>query len=256
MGWSYDRTGGAKWAKILTMYAIACLLLFATMLAAEPKRPVEEFQTQNGVVKITPINHASALIQAGGQAIYLDPTMQGNYDGLPPADLVLITDIHFDHMDPKRLALVTKPGTTIIAPEAVAKTVTTATVIRIGEVKDFGKWKIEAVYAYNVPAEPGGKVFHEKGRGVGYVLSYGGKRFYFSGDTGNIPEMKALKNIDVAFVCMNLPYTMPPDVAAEAVRGFKPAIVYPYHYRGQDLKVFEKALEGSGIEVRIRDWYY
>jgi L-ascorbate metabolism protein UlaG (beta-lactamase superfamily) len=99
-------------------------------------------------------------------------------------------------------------------------------------------------------------VFHEKGRGVGYVLSYGGKRFYFSGDTQNIPEMRALKNIDVAFVCMNLPYTMAPAEAAEAVRAFKPAIVYPYHYKGSDLTLFAKALAGSGIEVRIRDWYY
>jgi L-ascorbate metabolism protein UlaG (beta-lactamase superfamily) len=100
-----------------------------------------------------------------------------------------------------------------------------------------------------------GKLYHDKGRGNGYVLTYGGKRFYFSGDTEGVPEMRALKNIDVAFVCMNLPYTMPPEEAAEAVTAFHPKIVIPYHYRGSDLSVFKKALEGTGIEVRLLDWY-
>jgi L-ascorbate metabolism protein UlaG (beta-lactamase superfamily) len=100
-----------------------------------------------------------------------------------------------------------------------------------------------------------GKLFHDKGRGNGYVLTYGGKRFYFSGDTEGVPEMRALKNIDVAFVCMNLPYTMPPDEAAEAVKAFHPKIVIPYHYRGSDLSVFQKGLAGTGIEVRLLDWY-
>lgn len=238
------------------MKALACLFLLGFALYGQPKRPVEEFQTSGGAVRITPIRHASLLLQASAQAVYLDPTSDGNYDGLPPADLILITDIHSDHLDPKKLAQLRKPGTVFIAPAAVAKSVPEAAVIRIGETIDFGKWKIEAVAAYNIPRQPGTVVFHEKGRGVGYVLAYGGKRFYFSGDTQNIPEMRALKNIDVAFVCMNLPYTMPPSEAAEAVRAFKPAIVYPYHYKGSDLTVFAKALAGSGVEVRIRDWYY
>jgi L-ascorbate metabolism protein UlaG (beta-lactamase superfamily) len=98
-------------------------------------------------------------------------------------------------------------------------------------------------------------LFHPKGRGNGYVLTYGGKRFYISGDTENIPEMRALKNIDVAFVCMNLPYTMPVEEAAEAVKAFHPKIVYPYHYKGQDTEKFAELLKGSGIDVRLRDWY-
>jgi len=238
------------------MRALTCLLLFGFVLWGQSKRPVEEFETAAGAVKITPIRHASVLIQAAGQAIYLDPTSDGDYAELPSASLILITDIHPDHLDIGRLTLLRRPATVIIAPEAVAKSVPEASVIRIGETKHFGKWKIEAIAAYNLPGQPGARIFHEKGRGVGYVLGYGGKRFYFSGDTQNIPEMRALKNIDVAFVCMNLPYTMPPAEAAEAVRAFKPAIVYPYHYKGSDLTVFEKALAGSGIEVRIRDWYY
>ena len=102
---------------------------------------------------------------------------------------------------------------------------------------------------------PPGQLYHDKGRGNGYVLTYGGKRFYFSDDTEPIPELLALKNIDVAFVCMNLPYTMTPQEAADAVRAFHPAIVYPYHYRGSDLNAFTSALSGSNIEVRIREWY-
>ena len=108
---------------------------------------------------------------------------------------------------------------------------------------------------YNMKPAADGTIYHEKGRGNGYILTYGGKRFYFSGDTEGTPEMKALRNIDVAFVCMNLPYTMTPEAAAEAVRAFHPAIVYPYHYRGSDTTAFAKALQGTGIEVRLRDWY-
>jgi L-ascorbate metabolism protein UlaG (beta-lactamase superfamily) len=110
---------------------------------------------------------------------------------------------------------------------------------------------------YNLKRGPSeGKLYHDKGRGNGYILTYGGKRIYISGDTEGIPEMKALKNIDVAFVCMNLPYTMPPAEAAEAVRAFHPKVVYPYHYRGSDPKEFEAALAGSGIQVKLLDWYY
>jgi L-ascorbate metabolism protein UlaG (beta-lactamase superfamily) len=237
---------------------LASLLLLAAALAvAQLKRPVQEFQTSAGVVKITPIQHASLMVEAGGKVIHIDPWSNGNYDGLPAADLILITDIHGDHMDPKALQKVTKSGTVILAPEAVAKTVTNASVIRNGETKRIGDWTIEAVPMYNLKRGPApGKLFHDKGRGNGYVLTYGGKRFYFSGDTEGVDEMRGLKNIDVAFVCMNLPYTMPPDEAAEAVRAFHPKIVYPYHYRDSDLNVFEKGLAGTGIEVRKLDWYY
>jgi L-ascorbate metabolism protein UlaG (beta-lactamase superfamily) len=231
--------------------------VFSTLVfTAFAARPVEEFKTSAGVLKITPIQHASFMIEAGGQVIHVDPA-QGNYDGLPPADLILITDIHGDHMAPKVIEKVRKSGTVIIAPPAVAKTVTEATVIRNGETKKVGAWTIEAVPMYNLKRGPSaGQLYHDKGRGNGYILTYGGMRFYIAGDTEGTPEMRALKNIDVAFIPMNLPFTMPPEEAAEAVRAFHPRIVYPYHYRGSDPKAFEKALAGSGIEVRIRDWYY
>ena len=227
------------------------------IISLAAQRPVQEFQTSAGAVKITPIQHASLMIEAGGQVIHVDPWSNGNYDGLPAADLILITDIHGDHLDPKMLPKVSKAGTVILAPAAVAETVKNATVIRNGETKTAGPFTIEAVPMYNLKRGPSpGKLFHDKGRGNGYIVTYGGKRFYISGDTEGTPEMRQLKNIDVAFVCMNLPYTMPPDEAADAVRAFHPKIVYPYHYRDSDVKAFAKALEGTGIEVRLIDWYY
>ena len=186
--------------------------------------------------------------------LYVDPA-QGSYAGLPQADVILITDIHGDHMDPALVDKLRKPTTVILAPKAVAEKVGGCTVISNGETKTVGTFKVEAIPMYNLKPAADGQIYHEKGRGNGYILTYGGKRFYFSGDTEGIPEMRALRHIDVAFVCMNLPYTMTPEAAAEAVRAFHPAIVYPYHYRGSDTNAFAKALAGTGIEVRLRDWY-
>jgi len=227
---------------------LVSLLLAGAALAQT--RPVEEFKTKAGEVKITPIRHASMMIEAGGKVIHVDPWSQGNFDGLPKADLILLTDIHGDHMDKAAIDKVKKNGTVFIAPDAVAKTITEAKVINNGDTTTWDKWTIEAVPMYNIKGN-----FHDKGRGNGYVITYGGLRIYISGDTEGIPEMRALKNIDVAFVCMNLPYTMPPDEAADAVKAFHPKVVYPYHYQGSDLKVFEAGLKGTGVDLRIRDWY-
>lgn len=215
----------------------------------------DDLPTSAGTVKITPIQHASFMLEAGGKVIYIDPA-QGNFDNRPKADLILITDIHGDHMAPTIVAGLQKSGTVILAPEAAAKTVTAAKIIRNGETQLIGDWNIEAVPMYNLKRGPSeGKFYHDKGRGNGYVLTYGGKRIYISGDTENIPEMRGLKNIDVAFVCMNLPYTMTPGEAAEAVRAFHPKVVYAYHHKGSDVTAFQKGLEGSGVEVRLRNWY-
>ena len=238
------------------MKIVVCLLLVTAALAAQPKRPVEEFATKGGLLKITPIRHASLMIEGGGQVIHVDPA-QGNYEGLPPADLILITHAHGDHLDPMIVAKLRKPGTLILGPEVILKAVPEAAVIPNGAARDFGKWRIEAVPAYNIQRmRSPGQPYHPRGEGNGYVLSYGGSRFYVAGDTEGTPEMAALKNIDVAFIPMNLPYTMSPEEAAEAVRAFKPKAVYPYHCRGTDLAAFAKALAGGGVEVRIRDWYY
>jgi L-ascorbate metabolism protein UlaG (beta-lactamase superfamily) len=238
----------------LALILACCLAALAPLALGAAELQV--FPTSAGPVKITPLHHASALIEAGGKTIYLDPAKPVKFSGLPKADLILITDIHPDHMDPDSIKKVSKAGTDILAPPAVVQTVTTAMPIANGETKTWQDWTIETIPAYNLKRGPEpGKLFHDKGRGNGYVLTYGGKRFYFSGDTEGIPEMRALKNIDVAFVCMNLPYTMPPEEAAEAVKAFHPKIVIPYHYRGSDLKVFQKASEGTGIEVRLSNWY-
>src|SRR5258707_6399243 len=238
---------------ILIAVCSICAFLFALAHAAAQ---TQVFSTATGPVKITPLNHASTLIEAGGKTIYLDPAKPVKFTGLPRADLILITDIHGDHMDPDSIKEASKAETEILAAPAVVQSVTSAKSIANGETKNWKGWTIEAIPAYNLKRGPApGKLFHDKGRGNGYVLTYGGKRFYFSGDTEGVPEMRALKNIDVAFVCMNLPYTMSPDEAAEAVKAFHPKVVIPYHYRGSDLSVFRKRLEGTGIEVRLLEWY-
>lgn len=234
---------------------LTCLIL-AISLSARSQTAAQTFPTSAGPVKITPLFHASTLIEADGKTIYLDPAKPAKFAGHPKADLILITDIHPDHMDPASIAVVSQAGAEIVAAPAVLATVKTAQPIANGETKTWQGWTIEAIPAYNLARGPSpGKLFHDKGRGNGYVLTYGGVRFYFSGDTEGVPEMRALKNIDVAFVCMNLPYTMPPDEAADAVKAFHPKLVIPYHYRGSDLSVFQKRLEGTGVEVRLLDWY-
>jgi len=173
-----------------------------------------------------------------------------------PGDLILITDIHGDHMDAADVAALSKSGTLVIAPASVAKTITQAKVLANGESMRWRDWKITAVPMYNmVHNQPNGQPYHDKGRGNGYVLNYGGKNFYFAGDTEGTPEMRALKDIDVAFIPMNLPYTMTPDEAADAVKAFHPKVAIPYHYKGQDITQFKKDLDGTGIDVRLLVWY-
>ena len=246
------------------MLGVLVAIVFSAMVWSAPARAQQQgvppspikLETNGGVVTITPIYHASALIQADGKNIYIDPAKPGDFSGRPKADLILITDIHGDHLDPATIATLSKDGTEVIAPPAVVQTVKHAAPISNGETKKWGAWTIEAIPMYNLTRGPApGQLYHTKGRGNGYVLSYGGKRIYFSGDTENIPEMRALENIDIAFVCMNLPYTMPPDEAAQAVKAFHPKVVYPYHYKGSDLSVFQKDLEGTGIKVQLVDWY-
>jgi L-ascorbate metabolism protein UlaG (beta-lactamase superfamily) len=234
----------------------ALLLAAATVPALAAPGPVQTFPTAAGPVNIVPIYHAAVMIEADGERIYIDPAKPADIRSLSPGDLILITDIHGDHMDADDIKALSKDGTEIIAPASVQATITAAKVLANGDSTRWHKWKITAVPMYNTTRmQPNGVPYHTKGRGDGFVLSYGGKNFYFAGDTEATPEMAALKNIDVAFIPMNLPYTMTPDEAAAAVKSFKPKIVYPYHYKGQDPAVFQKDLAGSGIEVRLLDWY-
>ena len=233
--------------------------VFLVMLCAFHNiHAAEEFKTSKGKVLITPINHATMIVEWGGKTIYVDPVgMADWYKAFPKPDVVLLTHIHGDHYKEAVLKAVVGPKTKIIAPPALAgvlgddlksKTIAVASGAYTGKVG----FKLEAVASYNTT--PPRKRFHPKGQGNGYVLNLGGKRIYISGDTEGTPEMLALKKIDVAFLCMNLPYTMDVDAAAKAVKAFKPKVVYPYHSRGQDVAQF-KALVGGAAEVRLLNWY-
>jgi L-ascorbate metabolism protein UlaG (beta-lactamase superfamily) len=216
----------------------------------------EKAELMEGDVRIKPITHASFELEYKGKVIHVDPTSAGNYEGTKQADLILVTDIHQDHLDPAAISRVRKAGAPVVAPAAAAPKIENPTVIANGESKTIAGIQVEAVPMYNLQRGPAaGQLFHTKGRGNGYILTLGTKRIYIAGDTECTPEMRALKNIDIAFIPMNLPYTMPPGEAAECVKAFKPRVVYPYHYRGQNPEEFKAALAGEKIEVRLPNWY-
>jgi L-ascorbate metabolism protein UlaG (beta-lactamase superfamily) len=216
--------------------------------------------TSSGELKITPVTHASLMLEFSGKTIHVDPT--GDYSRMnKPADLILITDIHGDHMSAPSVAQLKKAGTIVVAPTEVQKTVTEARVINNGQTQTVNvagtNIQIEAVPAYNLTRGPQpGQLYHTKGRGNGYILTLGGKRVYMSGDTECVPEIKALRNIDIAFLPMNLPFTQTAAEAAECIKAFRPKVFYPYHYRGTDLAPLSAGLQGqTGIELRLRNWY-
>jgi L-ascorbate metabolism protein UlaG (beta-lactamase superfamily) len=235
----------------------AASFAFAGAVSLHAMAPADTLQAKGGPITIQPITHAALQLKYGNQVITIDPTpMGGDYNALPKADIILVTDIHGDHLDAGTITKASKADTTVVVPSAVQAQLKSGTVINNGETKTIKGVSIQAVPMYNLQRGPAaGQLFHTKGRGNGYVITLGDKRIYVAGDTECTPEMKALKNIDVAFVPMNLPYTMPPSEAADCVKAFKPRIVYPYHYMGSDLKQFQDALNGSGVDVRIRDWY-
>lgn len=221
--------------------------------------------TGKGDLIIHPILHSTFVMQWNGLTLYIDPYGGAEkFEGTPDADIILITDIHRDHYDISTLGGLNTSKTTILAPQAVAELMPedlkmNLVIIGNGEKKSLRSVDIEAIPMYNLPETEDSR--HTKGRGNGYVLTLGGKRIYISGDTEDIPEMRALKDIDVAFVCMNMPYTMEVAQAANAVLEFKPKIVYPFHYRGgggkfADVEKFKKMVfKDPKIEVRLREWY-
>src|SRR5579863_911009 len=242
----------------LTSWIILVAAAVAALGAVTPNHQSDVVQTSKGPLKITPLYHGSVMLEFGGKIIHVDPWGQADYAGLPQADLIVITHTHADHMDAALLKTLRKDGTILLGPPAVTDTlngtVGDTDAISNGEKKTFMGVEIEAVPMYNLKLGSGpGKPYHHKGIGNGYVLSFGDTRVYFSGDTECVPEMKALKNISVAFVAMNPPRTMPPAEAAACVAAFQPKIVYPYHYRGQNTQEFADALKSSpGVEVRLR----
>jgi L-ascorbate metabolism protein UlaG (beta-lactamase superfamily) len=191
----------------------------------------------------------------GGKEVHVDPVSQyADYSKLAKADLVLITHEHRDHLDPKALEAIRTEKTVVVLTEACAPQVQGGVVMKNGDAKTFDGLKVEAVPAYNlVHMRSEGMPYHAKGVGNGYVITFGDKRVYIAGDTENTPEMKALKDIDIAFLPMNLPFTMTPEMVADAARAFKPKILYPYHFgESNTSKIVELLKDTKGTEVRIR----
>ncbi len=198
---------------------------------------------------------AACLIEFQGKNIYVDVFGEvADYSKLPKADLVFFTHEHFDHMDPKALASIRMEKTVLVYTENCAQTLKGGIVMHNGDTQIVAGIPVEAVAAYNlVHKRPSGDPFHPKRSGNGYILTFGSTRLYVAGDTENTPEMKALKRIDIAFLPMNLPYTMTPEMVADAAMAFQPKILYPYHYGETDVAKLVGLLKGEkGIEVRVR----
>jgi len=230
------------------------------LMAAAPAGAAEGVEadvlpTAAGDLKVTFIGHASLMLQFGGKVIHVDPVGQfGDYGELPKADLILATHDHFDHCDPKTIELLSTAKTKMVMTPLCAAKLAGGTVLKNGEKTTVDGIRIEAVPAYNlVHMRSPGVPYHPKGAGNGYVLTFGDKRVYIAGDTENIPEMKNLKSIDYAFLPMNLPYTMTPEMVADAARMFTPKVLYPYHTTDTDVSRLQPLLKGEkGIEIRVR----
>ncbi|WP_299701351.1 MBL fold metallo-hydrolase [uncultured Pontibacter sp.] len=239
------------------------LLLFTAQ--AQQTNSEDQIETEKGPLTVRPILHGTVAFTWDGKTIYVDPYGGAKaFEGIADPDLILITDIHGDHLDLKTLEAINTDKATFVVPQAVADKLPESYKQRVvvlgnGEHTEQLGIAIAALPMYNLPESEDSR--HTKGRGNGYVLEFADKTVYLSGDTEDIPEMRALRNIDMAFVCMNLPYTMNIDQAASAVLEFKPTMIYPYHYRGQeglsDVEAFkQKVNEGDkNIEVRLRNWY-
>jgi len=239
------------------MKSIFITLIFLAMTApifSQDLPEVDRISTSAGDVEIYFVGHGSLMFNVGDFVIHIDPVKSsGKYDKLPKADLILVTHEHYDHLDTSLIAALRKPETVMFCNGTSASKVSWARAMKPGDVKTTGAITIEAVPAYNIVNERSkGQPFHPKGVGIGFVMTIGDKKFYVAGDTENTPEMKALKGIDIAFLPMNLPYTMTPEMVADAARSFRPKILYPYHFGDTNTNEITRLLEGTGIEVRIR----
>ncbi len=241
------------------------MLLCSDLIFSQERELPDTLSTSSGSLIIQPILHGSMVLTVGEKTIYIDPYGGAEkYKGIRRPDIILITDIHGDHLNLETLNGLDIRRARFFVPQAVKDKLPKlmeeqAVAISNGQTMIFGDLELLAVPMYNLPKADDNR--HPKGRGNGYILKVGGKRIYISGDTEDTPEMRNLKGIDVAFICMNLPYTMDIDQAADAVSDFKPKIVYPYHYRGKlglsDIELFRTKVGelAPDVEVRLRNWY-
>jgi L-ascorbate metabolism protein UlaG (beta-lactamase superfamily) len=229
--------------------------LFAIPLNAQETYEKDVFKITAGDLEITFLGHGSMMMKFSGKVIYIDPFSKvADYSKLPKADLLLITHEHQDHLDTAAIDLIRSKDTRIVLTEKCAEKVSGGLVMKNGDVQTMLGVQIEAVPAYNlVHKRENGQPFHPKGQGNGYVLTFGRTRLYIAGDTENTAEMKALKDISIAFLPMNLPYTMTPEMVADAAKAFRPKVLYPYHTGETDVARLSMLLkDDKDIEVRVR----
>ena len=236
-----------------TPWLVAVIVSGCGALAAE-SLPADVIRTSGGDLRMTFVGHGTLMFEFADLVIHVDPWSNlADYSRLPKADIILVTHEHRDHLDTAAIKILRREGTEVLANAAAAPQVAGCTTIGNGDVKTVKGIKIEAVPAYNVKHMRGdGQPYHPKGIGNGYVLTFGDTHVYVAGDSENTPEMKGLRNITCAFLPMNLPYTMTPEMVADAARAFRPKILYPYHYGDTDPARLVELLKGSGIEVRVR----
>jgi L-ascorbate metabolism protein UlaG (beta-lactamase superfamily) len=225
-------------------------------MAVQEQFETDVIPTSAGDLKITFLGHETLMLTFDEKIFHVDPFSKvADYARLPKADVILITHEHRDHLDPEAMSSVRTTKTEVVLTETCAKQVKGGTVMRNGDVHTVQGVRVEAVPAYNlVHKRETGQPFHPQGVGNGYILTFGDKRVYVAGDTENIPEMSELQDIDCAFLPMNLPYTMTPDMVADAAKAFQPKILYPYHFSDTDTsKLVDLMQDQKGIEVRIRN---
>jgi L-ascorbate metabolism protein UlaG (beta-lactamase superfamily) len=236
------------------IFLTGILIIFAVMTSYSQKE-VDTYKTTKGDLKITFIGHGSLMFEWNNQVIHVDPvSKEADYASLPKADLILVTHEHGDHLDQTAIKTIKKDKTSMVLTQICFDKIKEGIVMKNGDKKTINEITIEAVPAYNIQNKrPDGKPFHPKGEGNGYVITFGDKNVYVAGDTENIPEMKDLKNIDIAFLPMNLPYTMTPEMNADAAKMVNPKVLYPYHFGNTETNKLTELLKNEkGIEIKIR----
>lgn len=243
------------------VFALLMSTCFIYSAEAQLSSAPDTISAGSSELTIHPIVHGSVVFTYDGKTVFADPYGGAElYEEFNSPDIILITHTHGDHYNPETLSGLDTENATFIVPQTVATAMGDAyssqrMVLANGQSTDLMNIDVSAVAMYNLPGDE--SVRHQKGDGNGYIIGFGNRKVYVSGDTEDTPEMRSLEDIDIAFVCMNLPYTMDIERAASAVTEFQPDIVYPYHHRGQDIEAFKQLVDAAnrGVDVRLKDWY-